>query len=155
MKPFGIRAMMSLRLEKGFGSWGREFRPDYMPCETGMDRFIAWKKNIDFIGRAGAEREKADGPKRKLCTYIVEADPADMQQGDVWGDEPIFHEGEVVGFVTSGGFAHYSRKSVAIGSVLENPLAMKLSPIYSPSWFRRAIVAVLGMKAGGGRCVPL
>ncbi len=115
MKPFGMRAMMSLRLEKGFGSWGREFRPDYMPCETGMDRFIAWKKNIDFIGRAGAEREKADGPKRKLCTFIVEADPADMQQGDVWGDEPIFYEGEVVSFVTSGGFAHYSRKSVAIG----------------------------------------
>ncbi len=115
MKPFGMRAMMSLRLEKGFGSWGREFRPDYMPCETGMDRFIAWKKNIDFIGRTEAEREKADGPKRKLCTFIVEADPTDMQQGDVWGDEPIFHDGEVVGFVTSGGFAHYSRKSVAIG----------------------------------------
>ena len=65
MKPFGMRAMMSLRLEKGFGSWGREFRPDYMAGETGMDRFISWKKNTDFIGRAAAEKERADGPARK------------------------------------------------------------------------------------------
>ena len=115
MKPFGMRAMMSLRLEKGFGSWGREFRPDYMPGETGMDRFIAWKKNVDFIGRAAAEKERADGAARKLCTFIVESNPQDMNQGDVWGYEPIFHKGEVVGFVTSGGFAHYSKKSVANG----------------------------------------
>jgi dimethylglycine dehydrogenase len=119
MKPFGMRAMMSLRLEKGFGSWGREFRPDYMPGETGMDRFVSWKKNVDFIGRAAAEKERADGPARRLCTFLVESDPQDLNQGDVWGDEPIFVDGPkektVVGFVTSGGFAHYAQKSVAIG----------------------------------------
>ena len=85
MKPFGMRAMMSLRLEKGFGSWGREFRPDYMPGETGMDRFISWKKNVDFIGRAAAEKERADGPARKLCTFIVESDPTDMDAGRCLG----------------------------------------------------------------------
>lgn len=115
MKPFGMRAMMSLRLEKGFGSWAREFRPDYGPCETGMDRFVAWKKNTDFIGRAAAEKERAEGPARRLCTFAVEADPSNMDQGDVWGDEPVFIDGKVVGFVTSGGFAHYSQTSVAIG----------------------------------------
>jgi dimethylglycine dehydrogenase len=115
MKPFGMRAMMSLRLEKGFGSWGREFRPDYMPGETGMDRFISWKKNVDFIGRAAAEKERAEGPERKLCTMIVESNPADMSEGDVQGYEPIFDGGKVVGFVTSGGYAHYSQKSVAFG----------------------------------------
>ncbi|WP_421780255.1 GcvT family protein [Kiloniella litopenaei] len=110
LKPFGMRAMMSLRLEKSFGSWGREFRPDYMPVETGMDRFTAYNKKADFIGKAAAVKEKEEGTSRKLCTFVVEAIDA-----DVWGDEPIWHDGNVVGFVTSGGYAHYSQKSVAYG----------------------------------------
>ncbi len=110
LKPFGMRAMMSLRLEKSFGSWGREFRPDYFPAETGIDRFLTYKKDADFIGKAAAIKEKEDGPQRKLCTFVVDAADA-----DVWGDEPIWHEDKVVGFVTSGGYAHYVQKSVAYG----------------------------------------
>ncbi len=110
LKPFGMRAMMSLRLEKSFGSWGREFRPDYMPVETGMDRFTSYNKAADFIGKAAALKEKELGASRKLCTFVVEALDA-----DVWGDEPIWHDGKVVGFVTSGGYAHFSQKSVAYG----------------------------------------
>jgi dimethylglycine dehydrogenase len=110
LTPFGMRAMMSLRLEKGFGSWMREFRPDYMPCETGLDRFIAWSKPVDFIGRAAAEAEKAAGPTRRLCTLAVAAEDA-----DVVADEPIWHGGEVVGFCTSGGYAHWAGVSVANG----------------------------------------
>jgi dimethylglycine dehydrogenase len=77
MKPFGMRAMMSLRLDKFFGSWMREFSPDYTAAETGLDRFIAFKKNVDFIGRAAAEAERAR-PARKLCNFEVEADDADV-----------------------------------------------------------------------------
>ncbi|WP_419904338.1 GcvT family protein [Kiloniella sp.] len=110
LKPFGMRAMMSLRLEKSFGSWAREFRPDYMPVETGMDRFTSYNKAADFIGKAAALKEKEEGASRKLCTFVVDAIDA-----DVWGDEPIWHEGKVVGFVTSGGYAHYTQKSVANG----------------------------------------
>ena len=51
IRPFGMRAMMSLRLDKWFGSWGREFSPDYTPAETGLDRFIAWNKPADWIGK--------------------------------------------------------------------------------------------------------
>ncbi|MEH6405349.1 MAG: FAD-dependent oxidoreductase, partial [Sneathiella sp.] len=58
LKPFGMRAMMSLRLEKSFGSWGREYRPDYTPMETGMDRFVSYKKEAEFIGKAAALAEK-------------------------------------------------------------------------------------------------
>ena len=112
LKPFGMRAMMSLRLEKSFGSWLREFKPDYLPGETGMDRFVAYDKPVDFIGKAAAMAEKENGPARKLCTFVVDAEDA-----DVWGDEPIWFDNEVCGFVTSGGYAHYSRKSVAIGFV--------------------------------------
>ncbi len=110
LRPFGMRAMMSLRLEKSFGSWLREYKPDYMPAETGMDRFVAYKKEAEFIGKQPALEEKQRGPARKLCTFIVEAEDA-----DVVADEPIWIGDEVVGFVTSGGYAHYSEKSVAIG----------------------------------------
>ena len=110
LRPFGMRAMMSLRLEKSFGSWLREYRPDYTPGETGLDRFVAFNKPADFIGKQAAAADKAAGPKRRLCTFVVDADDA-----DVWGDEPIWKDGEVVGFVTSGGYAHYSECSVALG----------------------------------------
>ncbi len=111
LKPFGMRAMMSLRLEKGFGSWLREYRPDYTPAETGLERFINFDKG-DFIGREAALAERDNPPGRHLATFVVDADDA-----DVWGDEPIWKDGKVVGSVTSGGYAHYVEKSVAIGFV--------------------------------------
>ncbi len=109
LRPFGMRAMLSLRLEKSFGSWMREYRPDYTAAETGLDRFVSFKKN-DFIGRDAAMRERETPPKRRLTSFVVEAADA-----DVWADEPIWRDGKVVGFVTSGGYAHYAEKSVALG----------------------------------------
>jgi dimethylglycine dehydrogenase len=110
--PFGMRAMMSLRLDRFFGSWMAEFSPDYTAAETGLDRFISFKKNVDFIGRAAAERERESPPGRVLATFEVEAEDADVQ-----GYEPIWLEGEVVGFCTSGGYSHHAEKSVALGFV--------------------------------------
>ncbi|WP_109464441.1 GcvT family protein [Albibacillus kandeliae] len=112
MVPFGMRAMMSLRLDKFFGSWMSEFSPDYTPGETGLDRFISFKKNTDFIGRGPAEAEKAAGSARKLVAFEVEADDADVN-----GYEPIWLDGEVVGFCTSGGYSHFAGKSIAQGFV--------------------------------------
>ena len=112
MRPFGMRAMMSLRLDKFFGSWLNEFSPDYTAAETGLDRFISFKKNADFIGRAAAEAERASGPQRKLCAFEVDADDA-----DVVAYEPVWLDGKVQGFCTSGGYSHYAGKSVALGFV--------------------------------------
>jgi dimethylglycine dehydrogenase len=112
LRPFGMRAMMSLRLDKWFGSWGREFSPDYTPAETGLDRFIRYNKPVDFIGKAAAAAEKATGPKRRLCNFIVDANGTDVV---AW--EPIWVDGEVVGWCTSGGYSHYTGQSVAIGFV--------------------------------------
>ncbi len=112
LRPFGMRAMMSLRLEKSFGSWMSEFKPDYTPMETGLDRFVAYDKAADFIGKRAALDERSKGVSRKLCSFIVDA-----TDSDVAGYEPIWHRGQVVGFVTSGGYAHYSQKSVAFGFV--------------------------------------
>ena len=111
MKPFGMRAMMSLRLEKSFGAWMREYRPEYTPAETGLDRFVDLGKN-DFVGRDAAMRERDAPPDRRLHTFVVDA-----RDADAWADEPIFAGDDVVGFVTSGGFAHYSEKSIALGFV--------------------------------------
>ena len=110
LKPFGMRAMMSLRLDKFFGAWLREFSPDYTPFETGMDRFIRWNK--DFIGKAAAQAEREKGAARKLCAFIVEAGDA-----DVIAYEPIWLDGRVQGFCSSGGYSHHAGKSVALGFV--------------------------------------
>lgn len=112
MRPFGMRAMMSLRLDKFFGSWLNEFSPDYTAAETGLDRFISFKKNADFIGRAAAEAERAAGPQRRLCAFEVDAEDA-----DVVAYEPVWLDGKVQGFCTSGGYSHHAGKSIALGFV--------------------------------------
>jgi dimethylglycine dehydrogenase len=110
LRPFGMRAMMSLRLDRWFGSWGREFSPDYRPGETGLDRFVRYDKAADFIGRAAALAEREAGPKRRLASFVVDAGDADVV---AW--EPIWLDGEVVGWCTSGGFSHTAGLSVAQG----------------------------------------
>ncbi|WP_299692473.1 FAD-dependent oxidoreductase [uncultured Tateyamaria sp.] len=108
--PFGMRAMMSLRLDRFFGSWLSEFSPDYTPFETGLDRFIPFDKKPDFIGRTAYAELAQTAPSRTLCAFIVDADDA-----DVHGYEPIWLEGQVVGFCTSGGYSHHAGASVALG----------------------------------------
>ena len=107
-----MRAMMSLRLDKSFGSWLREFRPDFSPVETFLDRFVSYNKTNDFIGKSAVTEAKRIGPKKLQCTFIVDAVDA-----DVVADEPIWLDDQVVGFVTSGGYSHHCQKSVAIGFV--------------------------------------
>jgi dimethylglycine dehydrogenase len=112
LTPFGMRAMMSLRLDRFFGSWLSEFSPDYTAAETGMDRFIAFKKDADFIGRAAAETEKQTPPARILAVFEVAAEDADAV-----GYEPVFVDDTVVGFCTSGGYSHHSGRSIAMALV--------------------------------------
>ena len=114
MRLFGFRALITMRLEKSFGTWFREYRPIYTPLEAAMDRSL--KFDHDFIGRAAVEKEIADGgPKRKLVVFKVDVDPE--APADVIGDEPVWHNGQVVGWITSGGYAHYSQASLAMGYI--------------------------------------
>ena len=113
IRLFGSRALNALRLEKNFGSWGREFRPVYYPHETGLDSFCAFDKAADFIGKTEAVKAKKDGAGAyRLRSFVIAA-----KNADVIGDEPLFHNGKVAGFVTSGGYAHGSDVSVAMGYV--------------------------------------
>ncbi|HUF87127.1 MAG TPA: FAD-dependent oxidoreductase [Thermohalobaculum sp.] len=112
LRLFGLRALNAMRLEKNFGGWAREYRPIYGPLEAGLDRFVAYEKPAGFIGKEAALAEREQGGRRRLRAFVVEA-----RDADVIGDEAIWLDGEVVGWVTSGGYAHNSRASMALGYV--------------------------------------
>jgi dimethylglycine dehydrogenase len=109
---FGSRALNALRLEKNYASWAREYRPIYGPLEAGLDRFVAYGKEADFIGKKAALEERRRGGRLRLRAFVMDAVDA-----DVIGDEAIWFGGEVRGWVTSGGYAHHSKASVAMGYV--------------------------------------
>ncbi len=111
LRPFGGRALNSMRIEKGFGTWAREYRPIYGPQEAGLGRFVDLAKG-EFIGRAAAAAERSAGGEYRLVSFQVDAADA-----DALGDEPIWHDGRVVGWVTSGAFGHRVGASLALGYV--------------------------------------
>ena len=108
---FGMRALLSLRLEKNFPTWYRELRPIYGPFEAGLDRFVDFGKGA-FIGSEAARREKESGGEWRRVSMVIDADDA-----DVLGDEPIWYLGRVIGWVTSGGFGHFVALSLAQGYI--------------------------------------
>jgi dimethylglycine dehydrogenase len=145
LADFGMRALLSMRLEKNWPTWFAELRPIYGPFEGAMERFVSLGKG-DFVGRAAAAREAAAGPRLRRVGLVVEAEDA-----DVMGDEPIWarvdrddgavppshgygaarfdaggaalpkpdarRDGDwrVVGWVTSGGYGHWVERSLAQG----------------------------------------
>jgi len=107
----GGRALSSLRLEKNYGSFNKDFRPDYTPGETGLDRFVDFSKPA-FVGRDAALAERKNGPRRRFVVMEVEA-----QDADVVGYESIMKDGMAVGYVTSGAYGHCIDRSLAAGYV--------------------------------------
>ncbi|WP_208647106.1 glycine cleavage T C-terminal barrel domain-containing protein [Mesorhizobium kowhaii] len=112
LRAYGGRALMSMRLEKNWGVWTTDFRPDFTAAESGLDVYVAFDKQANFIGKAAAQAEREQGPDKKLVTLMV-----DTEDLDCVADEPIFHDGICVGYVTSGGFGHTVGKSLAMGYV--------------------------------------
>jgi dimethylglycine dehydrogenase len=110
LKMFGMYAMDSMRLEKGYMAWKSEINLHHTPLETN----IAWtvKMDKDFIGRAGLEKQQAEGVSRQLVCLACEAEDADP-----WGYNPIFSEDKIVGMTSSGGYGHRTETSIALGYV--------------------------------------
>ena len=115
LKPFGARALMSMRLEKNWGAWTLDFRPDFTAKESGLDFFIDWNK--DFIGKESA---KKDNSKLKLTPLIIETEDI-----DVTNNEAVVKDGTSIGYITSGGFAHHVKKSIAYSYLDEEILKTK------------------------------
>lgn len=113
--PVGSRALMSLRIEKGYGSWSREYSPEYWPQEVGLDRLCKMEKS--FLNKeAAAENMARDGREQLVLLHIDGTDVSDSN-ADATGGEPIFKDGTGVGRVTSGGYGYTVGKSLALGFV--------------------------------------
>jgi dimethylglycine dehydrogenase len=112
LKPFGIRAMDALRMEKSYRLVGTEMSIEYAAYESGLDRFIREDKG-DFIGRDALIRWREAGFKNAFVTLEVDA-PDDC---DALGNNPISLNGEVVGRATAGNFGFRLNKSLALALV--------------------------------------
>ena len=111
MRPIGMRAQDSLRLEKGYGVWSLEFSTSCTPAMAGLERFVAADKG-DFIGRDAFLAAQAAGPEMRLVLLQVDAPDADAT-----GYEPIHREDQRIGYVTSGAYGHHVRQSLALAYV--------------------------------------
>lgn len=111
LKPFGMYALDSLRLEKGYRTWKGDLSTDYTMLEAGLGRFIDWSKPA-FPGKEALERERQQGSKKSFATLVVDASDFDAPyMSTIWkGDE-------VVGETTSGGWGHRVEKSIALAMV--------------------------------------
>lgn len=113
IKPFGIRAMDSMRLEKSYRLIPRELSIEYAALESGLDRFVRLDKNEDFIGRNALSAWKERGFKWQFVTLEVHG----VTDCDARGSEPIYKGDELVGRATSGGYGWRLGKSLALAMV--------------------------------------
>ena len=114
--PVGSRALMSLRIEKGYGSWSREYSPEYWPQEVGLDRLIKLEK--EFLNKDSYLKVKDNAPRETLSLVEVQ----EVGDADATGGEPIFlPDGTPVGRVTSGTYGYTVGKSLALGYLKDVP----------------------------------
>jgi len=113
IKPFGIRAMDSLRLEKSYRLIPREMSIEYAALESGLDRFVKLDKDGDFIGKQALFEWQQRGFENAFVTMEVH----DIDTVDARGSEALYRDGQIVGRATSGGFGHRVQKSLALGLV--------------------------------------
>jgi len=104
----GRAAFASLRLEKGYRSWGTDMTTEYNPYEAGLGFAVSTKKESDFVGKAALERIREQEPQRKLRCLVIDT-AADV----VLGKEPVESGGKAVGYITSAGFAHTIGRPIA------------------------------------------
>ena len=109
LKPFGMFALDSLRLEKGYRAWKQDLSTDYTVLQGGLERFVKWDKP-DFKGKAALQNEKQQGVKKRFVTLVVDAGEFDAPYMST-----LWHDGKIVGETTSGGFGHRVDKSIALG----------------------------------------
>ena len=112
IKPFGIKAMTAMAIEKSYKLIPRELSIEYSALESGLDRFIGWKKPA-FKGKAALEATKANGKAWQFVTLEVFG----VTDADARGSEAIYRDGTLVGRATSGGYGWRCGKSLALAMV--------------------------------------
>jgi dimethylglycine dehydrogenase len=109
LRPFGMFALNSLRVEKGYRAWKGDLSTDYTILQGGLERFVDWAKP-EFRGKAALEAEKQRGVTKRFATLVIEAgeqDPPYMAT--------IWHEGKIVGELTSGYYGHRVGACIGLG----------------------------------------
>jgi len=133
----GYHALNSLRLEKGFRSWGHDIGPDDTPLEAGLGHAIAW--DTEFVGKDALLAQRAAGVRQRLVQIFLE-DPDAMAHHD----EPVLRNGTIVGKVTSGAYGHTLGGTVALASVNAS------GAVVTDDWVAEGAYEVVV----GGRAVP-
>ncbi|MGB7317940.1 MAG: FAD-dependent oxidoreductase [Planktotalea sp.] len=113
--PVGGRALMSLRVEKGYGSWSREYSPEYFPQEVGLDRLC--KMDKDFLNKDAVAETLAKDAREHMVLLHLNEDDVNASNADATGGEPIFKDGKGIGRVTSGTYGYTVGMSLALGFV--------------------------------------
>jgi len=112
--PVGSRALMSLRIEKGYGSWGREYSPEHWPQEVRLDRLV--KMDKDFLNKEAVAETLSKPARETLCLIAIDNADVTASNADASGGEPIFTpQGAPAGRVTSGTYGHSVGQSLALG----------------------------------------
>ena len=117
LKPFGMEALDSLRIEKGYRAWKGDLSTDYTILQGGLERFVDWSKPA-FKGKPALEREKQQGVTKRFVTLVVDAGDCDAPYMST-----LWHGDKVVGETTSGNWGYRIGKSVALG-MLQADLAV-------------------------------
>ncbi len=113
--PVGSRALMSLRVEKGYGSWSREYSPEYWPQEVGLERLC--KLDKDFLHKSACMAALEKPARERMVLLELGAAQTDASNADATGGEPIFKDGKGIGRVTSGAYGYTVGMSLALGFV--------------------------------------
>jgi dimethylglycine dehydrogenase len=109
LKPFGMFALNSLRIEKGYRAWKGDLSTDYTVLQGGLERFVDWTKP-EFRGKAALAAEKQAGVTKQFCTLAVDAGDCDPPYMST-----IWHQGVIVGETTSGYYGHRVGACIALG----------------------------------------
>ncbi|WP_294614985.1 glycine cleavage T C-terminal barrel domain-containing protein, partial [uncultured Roseovarius sp.] len=111
-RPFGMYALNSLRIEKGYRAWKGDLSTDYSMLEAGLERFVKFDKPQEFTGKAALLAEKQTGRKKAFVTLIVDAKETDAPYMST-----LWHDGEIVGETTSGAWGYRVNASVALAMI--------------------------------------
>jgi dimethylglycine dehydrogenase len=111
-KPFGMWALNSLRLEKGYRAWKGDLSTDYTLFQGGLERFVKLDKPQDFTGKAALLQEKQSGVTKRFVTLIVDAGDCDAPYMST-----LWHDGQIVGETTSGAWGYRVNASIALGMI--------------------------------------
>jgi len=112
LKLAGMHVLDSCRIEKAFRHWGHDITEEDTPIEAGLSFACRFDKNQGFIGRDALLRQKESGVKKRLAQFALE-DPEPL----LYHNEPVYRDGEIVGYLSSGNYGHFLGRAIGLGYV--------------------------------------